>query len=221
MARVIVIGGIESTYHNAQLLYEMGAEIAMFYTRGANSPGWEGVDPVDEARFPFAGKVPKTEINRSINEHAQKISSLRPDYIFSLGWQQIFKKELLSVCPVLGIHESLLPEGAGCVPIANAILHDRPVTGVTLFELDGGMDTGPIIAQQPGRLDPRKATATELYREAMELERELLKAYYPLILKKAAPRIRQDLSKRTVYGKVRWSDWPAEKVQRARVYPYA
>jgi methionyl-tRNA formyltransferase len=221
MTRVVVIGGIESTYHNAQLLDELGAEIVMLYTRGKDSPGWEGVDPVDESRFPFVSRVPKTVINTNINDYIDSIRRLKPDLIFSLGWQQIFKKAILSLCPVLGIHESLLPEGAGAVPIANAILHDRPVTGVTLFELDGGMDTGPIVGQLRGKLDPRVATATQLYHEAMALEKELLKTFYPLLKNRTAPKIAQDFSKRTVYGKIEWERWPEDKVRRTRVYPYA
>jgi methionyl-tRNA formyltransferase len=220
MARIIVIGGIESTYANAQVLADLGEEIVMFYTRGEASPGWEGVAMIDESRFPFARTVPRTVVQGNINDHVERMRSLGPDFIYSLGWQQIFRKELLNVCPVIGIHESLLPEGAGAVPIANAILHDRPVTGVTLFELDGGMDTGPIIGQLRGRLDPRRANATELYAEAMDLEMEILRLFAPLIDSGKAPRIPQDLTRRTVYGKIDWDAWPVEKIKRVKVYPY-
>ena len=221
MGRIIVIGGIESTYKNAQLLHELGEQIVMFFTRGADSPGWEGVDMVDESAFPFARCVPKTEVNHSINDHIDMMKQLNPDYIWSLGWQQMYKPALLDICPVIGIHESLLPEGAGAVPIANAILHDRPQTGVTLFELDGGMDTGPIIGQLVGHLDPRCATATELYTEAMYLEEVLIRTCLPLLREGIAPRIPQAVSYRTVYGKIDWDIWPDEKVARTRVYPYA
>jgi len=221
MARIIVIGGIESTYANAQLLHDIGEEIVMFYTRGPQSPGWEGVDMIDEAKFPFAQKVPRTVVNTNINDFVEAMRLLKPDFIYSLGWQQIFRKKMRALCPIVGLHESLLPEGAGCVPVANAILHDFPATGCTLFWVDGGMDTGRIIAQLKGRLDPRIANATELYDEAMYMEKELLKAYVPHINSGYAPSIPQDFSKRTVYQKVTWEDWPAEKVARARVYPYA
>jgi len=220
MSRIIIIGGIESTYRNAQLLFELGEEICMFFTRGERSPGWEGVDLIDESRFPFASRVPKTIVQGNINEYAKAMAGMHPDYIWSLGWQQLFKSEILDICPVLGIHESLLPEGAGSVPIANAILHDRPRTGVTLFELDGGMDTGPIIGQRVGKLDPRKATATALYNEAMELEERLLTLFVPLLRDNIAPRIPQDMTKRTAYGKITWEEWPEEKNRRARTYPY-
>jgi len=220
MSRIIVIGGIESTYKNAQTLYDLSEEIVMFYTRGEQSPGWEGVGMVDESKFSFADKVPKTIVQGSINDHIETMKSLKPDYIWSLGWQQMYKTELLNICPVIGIHESLLPEGAGAVPIANALLYDRPKTGITLFELDDGMDTGDIIGQLVGKLDPRKATSTELYEEAMYLEEKIIQTFVPLLREGIAPRIPQDFSKRSVYGKINWNDWPEDKVKRARVYPY-
>lgn len=220
MARIVVIGGIESTYTNAQVLHDLGEDIVMFFTRGANSRGWEGVDLVDEAHFPFAAQVPRTLVDTHIRDHVEQIRALQPDVIYSLGWQQIYPQELLKLCPVVGIHESLLPAGAGAVPIANAVLHQVPVTGITLFWLDGGMDTGPIIGQLRGLLDPRSANSTDLYREAMQLGAALLRMYVPHINAGTAPRIPQDFSRRTVYRKVQWSDWPAEVVTRARVYPY-
>lgn len=221
MARIVVIGGIESTYANAQVLHELGEDIIMFYTRGAHSPGWEGVALIDEGPFTFASQVPRTEVNGHINDHIDEIRQLNPDFIYSLGWQQMYKDELLKICPVIGIHESLLPRGAGAVPIANAILHDEAETGITLFWLDGGTDTGNIIGQLKNPSTPREADSTTLYEEAIKLEAQILKMFVPLINCGAAPSISQDTSKRTAYGKVEWSNWPKDRVQRARVYPYA
>lgn len=221
MARVIVVGGIESTFSNAQVLKDIGEQIVMFYTRGPKSPGWEGVDMIDETRFSFAASVPRTVVNGHINQHIEEMKALRPDVIYSLGWQQVYGQALLSLCKIVGIHESLLPRGAGAVPIANAILHDFSETGCSLFWLDRGMDTGAIIGQLKGRRDPRIATATELYQEAIGLGGELLRMFVPHINAGTAAAIPQDTSKRTVYRKVVWSEWPLEKVRRARVYPYA
>jgi methionyl-tRNA formyltransferase len=220
MARIIVIGGIESTYHNVQALHDLGEDVAMFYTRGPSSPGWEGVDMVDESRFPFAGNVPKTIVDGHINDHVDEMQALCPDVIYSLGWQQMYSKKLLSITKVVGIHESLLPEGAGAVPIANAVLHGVERTGCTLFWLDGGTDTGGIIGQLVGLHDPRLANSTQLYEEAIHLGINLLQMYVPHINSGRAPSIPQDLSKRTAYKKVDWKDWPELLVKRARVYPY-
>ena len=221
MARGIVIGGIESTYTNAQALADLGEEIVMFYTRSARTPGWEGVAPIDESRFPFAARVPRTVVEGSINEHVPAMRALDPDVIYSLGWQQIYSRELLALAPVVGIHESLLPMGAGAVPLANAILHDLPETGCTLFWVDDGVDTGPIIGQLRLPNDPRTATSTELYRESMECGADLLRMFVPHINTGRAPAIPQDHSRRLVFPKVDWDAWPADKVQRARTDPYA
>ena len=220
MARIVVIGGIESTYFHAQTLHDCGEDIVMFYTRSASCPGWEGVDVVDESSFPFTALVPKTLVHHNINDHMEDMKSLRPDIIYSLGWQQIYSRELLSLCSVIGIHESLLPEGAGAVPIANAILHEVEKTGCTLFWVDGGVDTGPIIGQLVGLLDPRIENSTRLYEEAIQLGSELLRMYVPHINSGKAPAIPQDHSRRMAYSKVDWNDWPVEVVRRARVYPY-
>ena len=220
MARIIVIGGIESTYHNAQILHDIGEDIVMFYTRGPRSPGWEGVDIVDEAAFRFANKVPQTIVNGNINDHVDEMKALRPHVIYSFGWQQIYSRSLLAVCPVIGLHESLLPEGAGAVPIANAILHGAHKTGCTLFWLDEGVDTGAIIGQLVGLLDPRNAIATQLYEEAIHLSSDLLKMYVPQINSGKAPSIPQDMSRRTAYKKINWHEWSDELVRRTKVYPY-
>ena len=221
MSQAIVIGGIESTYTNAQVLHDLGEEIVMFYTRGEYSPGWEGVAMVDESRFSFVDHVPKTVVQGHINDHVDQMRELNPDIIYSLGWQQMYGADLLGLCLVVGIHESLLPKGAGAVPIANAILHEYSVTGVTLFELDDGIDTGPIIGQLRGTLDPRQATATDLYNEAMRLEKQILGMFVPHLKAGTAPRISQNVTQRTVYGKIDWAAWPKEAVRRTRVYPYA
>jgi methionyl-tRNA formyltransferase len=220
MAKIIIIGGIESTFMLAEHLYQMGEEIIQFYTRGASTPGWEGVAMINAADYPFTQAVPSTQVNNSINDHIEAMRALQPEVIYSLGWQQIYHPQLLQFCPVVGIHESLLPMGAGACPIANAILHDASVTGVTLFYLDQGMDTGHIIGQLRGALDPRTANATELYQQAIILSKQLLSMYVPHINQGTAAAIPQDFSKRTCYGKIDWAAWPSEKVERAKVYPY-
>lgn len=220
MARIIIIGGIESSYCNAQVLHELNEEIIMFYTRGPLSPGWQGVDMVDESDFTFVNNVPKTIVNGHINDHIKQIKLLQPDVIYSLGWQQMYSQELLSISKFVGIHESLLPYGAGAVPLANAILHGVKKTGCTLFWLDRGVDTGNIIGQLKGLHDPRVANSTQLYKESIELSAELLRMFVPHINRGSSPSIPQDITRRVVYKKVNWSDWPDEIVKRARVYPY-
>jgi methionyl-tRNA formyltransferase len=53
----------------------------------------------------------------------------------------------------LNLHPSLLPRHRGASPIQAAILADDAETGVTLFRMDEGLDTGPIVAQERLALD--------------------------------------------------------------------
>jgi hypothetical protein len=55
----------------------------------------------------------------------------------------------------------------------------------------------------------------------MKIGEILLRMYVPHINAGIAPAISQDKSSRTEYGKVVWSDWDPERVNRARTYPYA
>jgi len=128
---------------------------------------------------------------------------------------------MFEICPIIGIHEALLPQGAGCVPLAHAICRNFQETGITLFYLDSGIDTGDIIAQLKCTKSPQKFNATEIYQEMMRLEEEIIRMYVPLLRRGVAPSIPQDMTKRSCFGKINWNDFPSEVVSRARVYPYA
>ncbi|PCI65250.1 MAG: methionyl-tRNA formyltransferase [Gammaproteobacteria bacterium] len=86
------------------------------------------------------------------------------DWLFIIGWSQIANKNLLSTPNkgVLGIHPTLLPKGRGRASIPWAIIKNLDETGVTLFKLDEGVDTGDIVDQLVIPLN-NDTTATDLY----------------------------------------------------------
>jgi methionyl-tRNA formyltransferase len=61
----------------------------------------------------------------------------------------------------LNVHASLLPRWRGAAPIQRAILAGDPETGITIMQMDEGLDTGPILLQQAIPITP-KITAGEL-----------------------------------------------------------
>lgn len=97
------------------------------------------------------------------------------DWLFIIGWSQIAGTEVLRSVGrgVIGMHPTLLPVGRGRAPIPWAILLGLPETGVTMFQLDEGVDTGPIIAQDvlPLAVDE---TATRLYERVVLAHRRLI-----------------------------------------------
>ena len=111
---------------------------------------------------------------------AQRITTWRPDFFFVLGWYHIIPRSIRAVAPVLGIHYSLLPDYAGGAPLVWALINGESEVGATLFQLDGGVDTGPILGQVRVSVGPRETIAT-LYRRvgeaSLEMMREALAAW--------------------------------------------
>jgi methionyl-tRNA formyltransferase len=73
-----------------------------------------------------------------------------PDIIVVAAFGQILRQDVLELPPFgcLNVHASLLPRWRGAAPIPAAILAGDKVTGVTIMQMDVGLDTGPILAQR-------------------------------------------------------------------------
>jgi len=72
------------------------------------------------------------------------------DYIFTIGYGEILKKEIINA-PIKGVinfHPGLLPENQGADPISSVILNNIKTTGVTVHFIDEGVDTGDIILRK-------------------------------------------------------------------------
>ncbi len=89
-----------------------------------------------------------------------QIADWRPDAFFALGWYHIIPRAIRRIAPVLGIHYSLLPDYAGGAPLVWALINGETEVGATLFLLDGGVDTGPILGQARVSVGPRETIAT-------------------------------------------------------------
>ena len=92
------------------------------------------------------------------------IERLKPDYLYTLGWSQLFGDELLSVPVryVVGSHPSPLPEGRGRAPVPWTILQGCDRSAVTLFRMDIGVDSGPILCQKWFSVPP-SGYASDIY----------------------------------------------------------
>lgn len=88
------------------------------------------------------------------------VLSRTPDVLVVAAYGQIVPAALLDGCRLGGInvHASLLPRWRGAAPIARAILAGDPTTGVTLMQMDAGLDTGAIISTVPLALDGTATT---------------------------------------------------------------
>ncbi len=91
-----------------------------------------------------------------VAEAGQQLAEWRPDVIVTCAYGQILPPEVLEL-PALGcinVHASMLPAYRGAGPIQRAIMDGRPLSGVTIMQLDEGLDTGPILAAQEVGIGP-------------------------------------------------------------------
>ncbi len=84
----------------------------------------------------------------SINdgETLDALESLGLDAVCVVGFGQILRHRLLTTWPCLNVHFSILPAYRGAAPVERALMDGRTETGVTIMQMDAGLDTGPIIA---------------------------------------------------------------------------
>jgi methionyl-tRNA formyltransferase len=91
----------------------------------------------------------------------------RPEILVVAAYGLMLPREIL-LLPRLGcvnIHASLLPRWRGAAPIERALLAGDPETGVTIMQMDEGLDSGPVLLQRRIAIGP-KATGGSL-REAL------------------------------------------------------
>lgn len=79
-----------------------------------------------------------------------QIRAKAPDLIVVVAFGQILRKKLLGIPKwgAINVHASLLPNLRGAAPIQWTILNDESKTGLTVMQMDEGMDTGPILFQE-------------------------------------------------------------------------
>lgn len=88
------------------------------------------------------------------------------DVLLTIGYGVLLPENLLSIPQhgCLNLHFSLLPRWRGAAPVQRAIEAGDSVSGVTVFQLDPGMDTGPIYSVKRFALDS-DITSDELFAE--------------------------------------------------------
>lgn len=154
-------------------------------------------------------------------EALAEIRALGPEIIVVMAYGQILPKSLLDMPPqgCLNLHASLLPKFRGASPINAAILAGEPVTGITVMQMDAGLDTGDMILKHEIPIGPTE-TAGSLHDRLALLGPGILQESLDLIAAGKAERIPQDNSLATYCGKLDRDsgriDWkqPADFIER-------
>ena len=108
-------------------------------------------------------------------EAMEQLRAWAPELIVVAAFGQILRKDVLELprYGCLNVHASLLPRWRGAAPINAAILHGDEKTGVTIMQMDVGLDTGPMLSQRSIRLN-REDTAGSVFERLSTLGADLL-----------------------------------------------
>lgn len=194
-----------------EAIYEAGGRLELAVTlpddRATGKSGRVYLDGFCERHGVPLVKSPNVN-DRSV---VDAVRATKIDWLFIIGWSQIAKCEILEAprLGVLGMHPSLLPVGRGRAAIPWAILKRLDRTGVTLFKLDGGIDTGDVISQVEIPLSP-SIDATSLYAQVEAAHVALMKQVIPALLAGAIVPRPQNHAMAT--------EWPARKPEDGELH---
>jgi methionyl-tRNA formyltransferase len=108
------------------------------------------------------------------------VRARRPDVLVVLAYGRILPLDVLQAAPrgAINLHASLLPRYRGAAPIAWSIIRGETETGVSLMQMDEGMDTGAVLSRHTLAIGADE-TAGELTERLATLAAEIVRADLP------------------------------------------
>ena len=208
--RVVYMGTAEIACPPLQVLTGMPEiELAAVYTqpdrpRGRGQP--VRFSPVKKLALDKGGPVLQPESLKPVSA-VEELTALKPDVLVVMAYGQILPQQVLDLppCGAVNLHASLLPRHRGASPIQQAILAGDSETGVTLMQMEAGLDTGPMIAKASIPIGDED-TATYIHDQLAHLSATLIRERLPDYLIGNLPATPQDHGEATYAGKISKSD---------------
>ena len=174
--RIVFMGSPDFAVPSLEALVAAGHDIVAAYAQPPRPAGRGKADrktAVHERAEELGIEVRTPRTLRS-EEEQEHFRALDADLAVVAAYGLILPKTILEA-PRLGcvnVHASLLPRWRGAAPIQRAILAGDEISGVTLMQMDEGLDTGPMLVRQT--IDIRHKNAGEVTEEMSNLGARLL-----------------------------------------------
>ena len=219
--RIIFMGTPDFAVPTLQALVDAAHEVVCVYTQPPRPGGRRGREltpsPVQSRAEDLGIEVRHPTSLKSAEEQA-RFADLEADVAIVAAYGLILPQAVLDAPKhgCLNVHASILPKWRGAAPIHRAIMAGDPVTGVTIMQMEAGLDTGPMLAF--ARTPVEDKTTGELTEELAEIGAQLMVG--TLIDLAALHPLEQDDDKATYAAKIDKSeariDWsrPADEVVR-------
>jgi len=163
-----------------------------------SSTGVKNILYRDFSKFAADHSIEVRSIKSSMNDPKlfNDVAKWKPDAFLVVGWYHMIPKLWRDLAPAYGLHASLLPDYSGGAPLVWAIINGESKTGITMFKMDEGVDSGPIVGQSEERIFPDDTIST-LYARIEVRGIELLQDVLPkLALGKLKLKAQNELNRR-------------------------
>lgn len=212
--RAVFLGTPEFAVPTLRALTSEHEVIAVFTQpdRPKGRGGQLAESPVKAAASAF--KIPLYQPERIRRpESIELIKSFDPEIMIVVGYGQIIPQSIIDLPRhgILNVHASLLPKYRGAAPIQWAIANGEAETGVTIMQIDAGLDTGDMLLKAKTEIGADE-TAPELSSRLAPLGAELLLDALRLIAQGKAQREKQNDTEATIApllkkedGLIRWA----------------
>jgi len=194
--RIIFMGTPEFAVPSLQALLDHGEEVAAVVCQ-PDKPKGRGrkLSPPPVKELALAAGLPVLQPTKvRTPEFLEELRSYQPDLMVVTAYGRILTGPMLNLPPLgtINVHGSLLPRYRGAAPIQWAVLNGDTETGITIMQMDEGMDTGDILL--PGRLtiEPDDTASTLAVKMADLGGRLLIEALELLKTENLPPRKQDD-----------------------------
>lgn len=168
--KIIFFGSPKSAIPILEKISNSRHELVAVVTQNAKPKGREKkLTKTDIAQYCIEKKIKIFESNNISDLFENELKNLEFDLAVVVAFGQLVPAELLAL-PKHGwinLHYSLLPELRGAAPVQWTILNDLKEAGITWFQLDQGLDTGPILLQK--KIDSNELDYEKLIQALNEL----------------------------------------------------
>lgn len=152
--------------------------------------------------FLKSNNISKITLDEPINNSnsVKKIKLFHPDLLVSILGNQIFKSPILNLAPkgCINLHTALLPKYRGLMPTFWVMKNNEKKTGVSVFYVDEGIDSGPIIFQKEVKIGNK--TLQELIKCTKKIGMEAIAHSIELIQKDKVQLIKNNDSEKTYFS---------------------
>lgn len=175
--RIVFMGTPDFAVAALEALHEAGHRIVGVYTR-MDTPKNRGMKllppPVKVKALEYG--IPVFQPKNLRGEDTQRqLRELEPEVIVVAAYGRLLPQAVLDIprYGCLNIHASLLPKYRGASPINACILHGETEAGVTIMQMDAGLDTGDMLLKDKVAITP-DMTTEELHDKLMDMGGRLL-----------------------------------------------